>query len=247
MSEIMRLYHGSERVIERPRYKYGKTDNDYGQGFYCTREKEMAKEWACQKDSDGFINEYILNTEGLNILYLNAHKYSILHWLSILIQNREVDDIENEEAIDFLKENYSIDTSSYDVIIGYRADDSYFTFARDFVNDGITLETLSSAMRLGALGIQVMLKSKKAFEQIKFVKQERVPKDVYHPKYIQRDKDARNSYQKLRRTPKSNGIIMTEIIKNPKLVKDFEAKTRKTVITRKQKEKSKSDDDTQGY
>ena len=49
----------------------------------------------------------------------------------------------------------------YDVIIGYRADDSYFSFAKDFINNTISVEQLAEAMRLGELGIQIVLKSER--------------------------------------------------------------------------------------
>lgn len=41
----MRIYHGSKDKIEKPLYGKGKLHNDYGQGFYCTQDIEMAKEW----------------------------------------------------------------------------------------------------------------------------------------------------------------------------------------------------------
>ena len=41
------LYHGSENIIEQPDYRKGAKTNDYGRGFYCTEEIELAKEWAC--------------------------------------------------------------------------------------------------------------------------------------------------------------------------------------------------------
>lgn len=222
MNGVIKLYHGSENIIQKPLYNCGKTDNDYGRGFYCTKEIELAKEWACQKDKDGFVNSYSLDTSKLNILYLNSKKYSVLHWLSILVQNREVDDLENMEAVEFLKKNFSIDTSKYDLIIGYRADDSYFTFARDFINDAITIQSLTKAMRLGKLGLQVMVKSEEAFNRLQFIGSEQVSKAVYYAKYKERDGTARSSYRELRKQPKSNGLIITEIIKNPQLLRDFE-------------------------
>ncbi len=222
MSEVIKLYHGSEKIVQKPLYNYGKKDNDYGQGFYCTKEVELAKEWACQKDKDGFVNLYSLDVSGLNILYLNSKKYSVLHWLSILVQNREVDDLENREAVEFLKRNYSIDTSKFDMIIGYRADDSYFTFARDFINDAITIQSLTKAMRLGKLGLQVMVKSEEAFNRLQFLGYESVSKSLYYSKYKERDGNARSSYKELRKQSKSSGLIITEIIKNPQLLKDFE-------------------------
>lgn len=222
MSEVIKLYHGSEKIVQKPLYNYGKSDNDYGRGFYCTTDVELAKEWACQKDKDGFVNSYSLDARGLNILYFNSKKYSVLHWLSILVHNREVDDLENREAVEFLKKNYSIDTSKFDLIVGYRADDSYFTFARDFINDAITIQSLTKAMRLGKLGLQVMVKSEEAFNRLQFLGYESVSKSLYYSKYKERDGNARSSYKELRKQSKSSGLIITEIIKNPQLLKDFE-------------------------
>lgn len=54
------LFHGSDHIIEKPDFHLGKTNNDYGRGFYCTEELEMAKEWACKQNNDGFANKYIL-------------------------------------------------------------------------------------------------------------------------------------------------------------------------------------------
>lgn len=222
MSEVIKLYHGSEKIVQKPLYNYGKSDNDYGRGFYCTKDVELAKEWACQKDKDGFVNSYSLDASGLNILYLNSKKYSVLHWQSILVHNREVDDLDNREAVEFLKKNYSIDTSKFDLIVGYRADDSYFTFARDFINDAITIQSLTKAMRLGKLGLQVMVKSEEAFNRLQFLGYESVSKSLYYSKYKERDGNARSSYKELRKQSKSSGLIITEIIKDPQLLKVFE-------------------------
>lgn len=46
----MQVYHGSSVVVEKPELAKGKRSNDYGQGFYCTEDLEMAKEWACKAD-----------------------------------------------------------------------------------------------------------------------------------------------------------------------------------------------------
>ena len=75
-----------------------------------------------------------------------------------------------EEGKRYLKEHFLLDISEYDVIIGYRADDSYFSFAQDFVAGVISLQKLSEAMQLGELGEQIVLKSPQAFEKIKYVK-----------------------------------------------------------------------------
>ena len=41
------IYHGSDHIIEHPEFGYGKTYNDYGTGFYCTENPNMAKRMGC--------------------------------------------------------------------------------------------------------------------------------------------------------------------------------------------------------
>ena len=82
------LFHGSEFIIEKPEFGKGARHNDYGRGFYCTENLELAKEWACVKDTNGYANKYEINLEGLNILNLNSKDYNILNWLAVLTANR---------------------------------------------------------------------------------------------------------------------------------------------------------------
>lgn len=219
MSKI--LYHGSEVEVKNPAFTYGRSDNDYGGGFYCTLDKKAASMWAVKKNNDGYISEYSIDLNGLNILNLNSDKYNVLHWITILIQNRGVDGVENDEALEFLYENFSLNTSSYDIITGYRADDSYFSFARDFLNDNITLETLSSSLVLGKLGEQFVLKSKKAFSSITFISSKKVKREDYYSSFKDEDENARKEYRELRKGKKSEGILITEIVKNPKLLSKY--------------------------
>lgn len=75
------LYHGSPEIIQTPVFGKGKSYNDYGNGFYCTEHLELAKEWACTENTDGYANKYEFDTDGLSILNLSSDEYTILHWL----------------------------------------------------------------------------------------------------------------------------------------------------------------------
>lgn len=194
--ENLIIYHGSQDIIEKPEYGKGKPYNDYGLGFYCTKVLELAKEWSCTSTSDGYVNKYILNTNGLKILNLQDEKYTILHWITLLLKNRTFE-IKNEisaQAKDYLIKNYDVDISKYDVIIGYRADDSYFSFAQDFLNNGISVQKLAHAMKLGNLGEQIVIISKKAFNKLQYVESEPVSRDIYYKLRASRDKNARDEY-----------------------------------------------------
>lgn len=175
----------------------GKTNNDYGQGFYCTQDIELAKEWACPDNTDGYANIYRLNTRGLKILDLGSSSYSILHWITILIENRTFDSQSDfsDESKAFLIDNFHIDTSRFDVIRGWRADDSYFSYANRFINSNLSVQNLRQAMELGNLGTQTVLKSKKAFDRIEFEGCEIANASVYADRRKRRDDDARAAFR----------------------------------------------------
>ncbi len=211
------LYHGSEKIIEKPIFGMGASNNDYGKGFYCTESMELAKEWACARNNDGYVNIYELDLSNLNVLYLNNEEYTILHWLAILAKYRtywERGSI-SETAKKYIEEHYFINLADYDCIVGYRADDSYFSFAQDFVSGAISLAQLSEAMYLGELGEQIVLKSKKAFEQIVYLGNEEASKDEYFMRKNMRDKIARKEYRRSRnKVPNTDDIFILDIMRN---------------------------------
>ena len=196
-------------MIIKPIFGYGKAYNDYGLGFYCTDSLQMAKEWAVGKDRDGYANCYTLDCSELNILDLNSPEYCILHWLAVLLQNREFDIPSglSLEAKEYILANFSVDYENVDAIIGYRADDSYFSFAQDFINGTISYRQLSNAMRLGKLGIQFVLKSRKAFDRIEYVGSELALSDEWYAKKMLRDKSARREYFDVERNKRLRGDL----------------------------------------
>ena len=192
----MILYHGSRGIIGAPEFGEGNPHNDYGLGFYCTENLELAKEWASSEDSYGYVNIYELDLDGLTVCNLSKD-YNILKWIAILLENRTFELSSDTASIarDYLLKSFLPTYKKYDLIIGYRADDSYFSFAKDFLNNSISLKKLSEAMRLGKLGEQIVLKSKEAFDKIRFIGSEQVNNSIYFPKKKERDAAARSEYK----------------------------------------------------
>ena len=192
----MIIYHGSSKKVDVPVYGVGSKENDYGQGFYCTQSNDLAKEWACPTVQSGFSNKYELDMEDLRVLHLNREGYHILNWIAILLQNRIFSKRSPvaRQANNYILQEYHPEISGYDVIIGYRADDSYFSYAKDFLNNTISVNQLSQAMKLGELGEQVVLKSGKAFEQIRFLGYEIADGSVLNPRRMAREDRARKAY-----------------------------------------------------
>ncbi|HIT77806.1 MAG TPA: DUF3990 domain-containing protein [Candidatus Limihabitans stercoravium] len=193
----MIIYHGSKDIIEKPEFGKGNKKNDYGLGFYCTENVELAKEWACSNnETNGYANQYEIDLTDYRILDLREEKYSILNWMALLLKFRtfDVNTPISAQAKEYILENFYVDVGEYDVIIGYRADDSYFSFAKDFINNTISVEQLAEAMRLGELGIQIVLKSEKAFDTVKFISYELAECKEYYVKRVSSDKKARETY-----------------------------------------------------
>lgn len=192
-----KLLHGTDHIIEVPNIGFGNPHNDYGQGFYCTKIDEMACEWACKKNTDGFVNVYDFNDEGLKTLNLLDGQHTVLNWIALLLQYRtfKLDTEVSIDARDYIIEHYSVNLSGYDVVVGYRADDSYFQYAEAFVSNGLPLRSLNKALRLGKLGEQTVVISQKGFDRLKFIEAYPVDKSIYYPKFLDRDTRARDTYR----------------------------------------------------
>lgn len=209
------IHHGSNEIVERPQFGKGKTYNDYGQGFYCTENIELAKEWASTSQGKGYANSYELILDDLVTLELSSSRYIILHWLALLLDNRNVNlstPTMKKGAI-WIKDKFLIDISSYDIIIGYRADDSYFSFARAFLNNEISINQLNYAMRLGKPGEQVVIKSRKAFENLNYLGYCIINSDEYYAKRMERDRKARADYALEIEKDDINGLFIRDIIR----------------------------------
>lgn len=196
MDKLITIYHGSEKIIEYPTFGEGKQNNDFGLGFYCTASEDLAKEWAVSSLRDGFSNRYTLDTEYLNILNLNSPDYTILNWIAVLIEHRlfSIKTPVARRAKQYLIDNFGISVNAYDLITGYRADDSYFDYAEAFLNNGISVEQLARAMRLGKLGEQIVIKSKFAFFRLKYEGFDLAEKSLYYVRRKARNDEANRLY-----------------------------------------------------
>ena len=219
---VKNLYHGSSKIIEKPVFGYEKPYNDYELGFYCTESLEMAKEWGVSRERSGYANCYELDCSGLKILNLNEERYCILNWLAVLLRNREFDVPSGLalEAREYILRNFSIDYGSSDAIIGYRADDSYFSFAQDFLNGTISIRQLNHAMHLGKLGEQFVLKSRSAFERIRFTGYEIAESAEWYARKMRRDRTARREYFNVERNGRRKGDIYILQIMDEEMMPD---------------------------
>ena len=222
------IYHGSVKIIEQPQYGAGRKDNDYGLGFYCTEDMELAKEWAASDERGGFVNCYEVEEDGMCFLNLqqipeesgsySAQERMILQWMALLVDNRAIrlgSPVERRGK-EYLVSRFLPDISKYDCLIGYRADDSYFSYARAFLSNTLTICQLSAAMRLGNLGHQYVIRSPRMFDRIRFLEAVPVDGGVYFPKRMQRDQSARKEFRRMLEEEAGEGRYLSDLMRENK-------------------------------
>lgn len=198
--EKLILFHGTPDRIVVPTFGKGEEKHDYGQGFYLSENIDLAKEWAvCRPNEErGWVHKYELETDGLRIL--DFQEKGVLPWLAELMKHRDAADSKRYRMLakKFI-EKYGIDTESYDVIRGWRANASYFYIAKEFVRDNIDMDILEELLSLGGLGIQYCIKTELAYSGLHEVEEDllEVPYAEFNEKYNQRDLTARQMMREL--------------------------------------------------
>lgn len=80
---MIEVYHGSNISVQKPSLSFGRSDADFGCGFYISTKLEMAEKWACRKKTP-IISKYTLDLQGLEI-----YEFSLdAEWLEFVIDNR---------------------------------------------------------------------------------------------------------------------------------------------------------------
>lgn len=206
----MLLYYGADRLVEKPEYGKGNSANDYGKGFYLTDDIDMARLWA-SRFSNGHVITYEVDINKLKVLHLEDSSYdNIMAWITLLVKHRfsKADYEANKDTINWLLENYLTDIDDYDMIIGYRADDSYFAYSRDFVSNELSLETLANALKIGKLGKQYVLKSKEAFDHIRMISYKKIDRTDDYELFRMK---ALNEYHILKTSDDINNTFIRDI------------------------------------
>lgn len=213
-SSLKILFHGSPVVISHPSLEKARQGNDYGRGFYCTENKDLAREWACTEGADGWANRYELKMDNLRVLSLEPPVYTVLNWLAVLVANREIrlHAPVMRRGAEWLLANHAVDLAPWDVVVGWRADDSYFSFARSFLANTITVAQLERAMRLGKLGEQVVLRSERAFAALRFVSADPVPWETWYTRRRNRDLAARAAFEEDEARGDPEGLTIRDLM-----------------------------------
>lgn len=194
------VYHGSLNAVCEPMFGGGKPYHDYGNGFYTTFDENLAREWAVSSSVGecGYCHSFSLSLRNLKPPLNIDSTEDLLSWMAILMKHRPGTNSRRWDLVQkqYIKKYY-IDVDNYDIIIGYRANDSYLAIAKQFARGEIGVNILGKLLKLGNMGVQVCIKSEAAYNNLRRLNTSCVEYDEYYSRFIAKDTEARTRMQDL--------------------------------------------------
>lgn len=151
----MKVYHGSDTVVQKPKILHSKRRMDFGSGFYTTQSRTQAEKWARsvrrRRDSpEAFVTEFDYEEKpGMNVLIFDG---PFAEWFDFIIRNRK-----------------GTFTHDYDIIIGPVADDSVYDTLFLFESGYITREEAIRKLNSAKLDGQILFHTDKSLECITYI------------------------------------------------------------------------------
>ncbi len=144
----MKVFHGSNVIVEKPQIKETGFYKDFGFGFYCTKMEKQAQRWAATKRTEHIVNIYeYMENEGLNKLTF---------------------DTMTEKWLDFIVDCRRGITHTYDIIEGPMTDDTIWDYVEDFIAGRISREAFWVLAKFKYPTHQIVFCSEKALDTLTF-------------------------------------------------------------------------------
>lgn len=142
----MRLYHGSNIVIDNINLAVCRPYKDFGKGFYLTDIEEQAKKMAIRVSriygGNPFVNVFEIQDDFKVISDIKIKDFG-LHtteeWATFVMNNRK-------RSFENVKDPLCNQDNKYDIVIGPVADDNMALLFRQYENEIIDFDTLLKGM-----------------------------------------------------------------------------------------------------
>lgn len=159
----MKLYHGSDVAVEQPLAKVGRHNLDFGEGFYVTKLRKQAEDWAQViagrkgRKAQPTISLYVFDREcaEANGLRFKIFEEYNLEWLDYVVACRRGKPV----------------WKHYDIVEGGVANDNVIDTVEDYEKGIITAEQALGQLRYKKVNHQICFISQKAIDgYLKFEK-----------------------------------------------------------------------------
>ena len=152
----MKLYHGSNIMIERIDLSKCRPYKDFGQGFYLTEIKEQAEQMARRTSAiyggEPVVTEFEFDETALNTLAVKTFETPCEEWALFVMANRSRNNMQP--------------THRFDIVIGLVADDAIATLFRNFDDGVIDMQMLVNGLKYRKVSSQYLFHSAKAIKYL---------------------------------------------------------------------------------
>lgn len=155
----MKLYHGSIVSVKNPNIRQGRSNTDYGKGFYTTVDFDQAARWArIRRDRAGGgnavvsvyeVDDDLLQKKDLRIMEYNG---ATKEWLDFVVANRRYAPLHD-----------------YDIVLGPVANDNLYATISLYENGELSAEAAVVQLKTHVLFNQVSFHTDKSILQLHFV------------------------------------------------------------------------------
>ena len=153
----MKLYHGSDVIVDKPQVRKPNRTLDYGSGFYTTTSYDQAEKWVRRKLSEnipcGYVCVYEIDEQdiaNLDVLRFDSPNES---WLDFVMENRT-----NKEF-----------THPHDIVYGPVANDRVYAAFGLYESGILNKQELIRELRAYKLVDQMLFHTEKELGKLTFV------------------------------------------------------------------------------
>ena len=153
----MKLYHGSDVIVDKPQILKPNRTLDFGSGFYTTTSCEQAEKWVRRKLDEntqfGYVCVYEITEQDLSELEVLRFDSPDEHWLDFVMENRTNKDFVHH----------------YDIVYGPVANDRVYAAFGLYESGVFNKQELIRELRAYKLVDQMLFHTEKALSKLTFI------------------------------------------------------------------------------
>ena len=160
----MKLYHGSDVIVDTPQIRKPNRTLDYGSGFYTTTSYDQAEKWVRRKLGEntpcGYVCVYEINEQDLANLDVLRFDSPDELWLDFVMANRTNKEFEHK----------------HDIVYGPVANDKVYAAFGLYESGIFNKQELIRELRAYKLVDQMLFHTEKALSKLTFVESIKIEK-----------------------------------------------------------------------
>lgn len=154
----MKLYHGSNVEVRKPSLRFGRSNTDFGKGFYTTTNPEQAERWTEIKLDRAKTGKRIVSVYEINDAILKNPELKIREFHGV-----------DEAWLNFVVDSRKGLKHDYDLVFGPVANDKVFTTVNLYESGVLDAQAAIAQLKAYKTYDQLSFHTKKVIGELRFV------------------------------------------------------------------------------